>query len=102
MKFDSMLESYVLNSVATRHDMDSTARHYLGRETIHYEDVAGKGAKQLTFNQVDLDTAAPYAAEDADITLQLHTVLREKLEADPRNPEYLLTVRGFGYRLRQE
>ena len=82
MKFDSMLESYVLNSVATRHDMDSTARHYLGRETIHYEDVAGKGAKQLTFNQVDLDTAAPYAAEDADITLQLHTVLREKLEAD--------------------
>ena len=82
MAFDSMLESYVLNSVATRHDMDSTAKHYLGRETIHYEDVAGKGAKQLTFNQVDLETAAPYAAEDADITLQLHTVLREKLEAD--------------------
>ena len=82
MKFDSMLESYVLNSVAVRHDMDSTARHYLGRETIHYEDVAGKGAKQLTFNQVDLETAAPYAAEDADVTLQLHSVLREKLEAD--------------------
>ena len=82
MRFDSMLESYVLNSVAVRHDMDSTARHYLGRETIHYEDVAGKGAKQLTFNQVDLETAAPYAAEDADITLQLHSVLREKLEAD--------------------
>jgi DNA polymerase-1 len=80
MKFDSMLESYVLNSVATRHDMDSTARHYLGRETIHYEDVAGKGAKQLTFNQVGLETAAPYAAEDADITLQLHQALREKLE----------------------
>jgi DNA polymerase-1 len=80
MRFDSMLESYVLNSVATRHDMDSVARYYLGRETIHYEDVAGKGAKQLTFNQVDLETAAPYAAEDADITLQLHNALTSKLE----------------------
>jgi DNA polymerase-1 len=80
MAFDSMLESYVLNSVATRHDMDSTARLYLGRETIHYEDVAGKGAKQLTFNQVGLETAAPYAAEDADITLQLHRVLWSKLD----------------------
>jgi DNA polymerase-1 len=79
MAFDSMLESYVLNSVATRHDMDSVARHYLGRETIHYEDVAGKGAKQLTFNQIDLETAAPYAAEDADITLQLHNTLWSKL-----------------------
>ena len=79
MQFDSMLESYVLNSVATRHDMDSVAKHYLGKETIHYEDVAGKGAKQLTFNQVDLETAAPYAAEDADITLQLHTVLWHQL-----------------------
>jgi DNA polymerase-1 len=79
MAFDSMLESYVLNSVATRHDMDSTARHYLGRETIHYEDVAGKGAKQLTFNEVDLETAAPYAAEDADITLQLHDKLWSEL-----------------------
>jgi len=72
MQFDSMLESYVLNSVATRHDMDSTARHYLGLSTIHYEDVAGKGVKQLTFNQIDLEQAAPYAAEDADITLKLH------------------------------
>jgi len=79
MAYDSMLESYVLNSVATRHDMDSVARTYLGRETIHYEDVAGKGAKQLTFNQVNLETAAPYAAEDADITLQLHDTLWEKL-----------------------
>ena len=79
MQFDSMLESYVLNSVATRHDMDSVARHYLGLETIHYEDVAGKGAKQLTFNQVDLETAAPYAAEDADITLQLHRKLWSEL-----------------------
>ena len=72
MAFDSMLESYVLNSVATRHDMDSVAGHYLNIDTIHYEDVAGKGAKQLTFNQVDLEQAAPYAAEDADITLKLH------------------------------
>jgi len=59
--------------------MDSVARHYLGRETIHYEDVAGKGAKQLTFNEIDLETAAPYAAEDADITLQLHETLWSKL-----------------------
>jgi DNA polymerase-1 len=81
MRFDSMLESYVLNSVATRHDMDSVARLYLDRETIHYEDVAGKGAKQLSFNQVDLETAAPYAAEDADITLQLHEVLSARLAA---------------------
>ncbi len=79
MRFDSMLESYVLNSVATRHDMDSVTRLYLGRETIHFEDVAGKGAKQLTFNQVDIEMAAPYAAEDADITLQLHHTLAERL-----------------------
>ena len=79
MRFDSMLESYVLNSVATRHDMNSVTRLYLDRETIHYEDVAGKGAKQLTFNQVDLETAAPYAAEDADITLQLHETLSARL-----------------------
>ena len=79
MQFDSMLESYVVNSVATRHDMDSVARQYLGRETIHYEDVAGKGVKQLTFNQIDLETAAPYAAEDADITLQLHHTLWQQL-----------------------
>ena len=83
MAFDSMLESYVLNSVATRHDMDSVARQYLGKETIHYEDVAGKGARQLTFNQVDLETAAPYAAEDADITLQLHETLWRQLREVP-------------------
>ncbi len=83
MAYDSMLESYVLNSVATRHDMDSVARQYLGKETIHYEDVAGKGAKQLTFNQVDLETAAPYAAEDADITLQLHDALWRQLNDIP-------------------
>ena len=80
MAFDSMLESYVLNSVATRHDMDSVARHYLQVDTIHYEDVAGKGAKQLTFNQIDLEQAAPYAAEDADITLKLHEKLWAELQ----------------------
>jgi DNA polymerase-1 len=79
MAFDSMLESYVLNSVATRHDMDSVAGYYLNIDTIHYEDVAGKGAKQLTFDQVDLEQAAPYAAEDADITLQLHAHLWKAL-----------------------
>ena len=79
MRFDTMLESYVLNSVATRHDMDSTARLYLGVDTIHYEDVAGKGAKQLTFNQVGLDAAGPYAAEDADVTMRLHRCLWPKL-----------------------
>ncbi len=75
MAFDSMLESYVLNSVATRHDMDSVAGYYLNIDTIHFEDVAGKGAKQITFNQVALEQAAPYAAEDADITLKLHECL---------------------------
>ncbi|MFQ5549448.1 MAG: DNA polymerase I [Woeseia sp.] len=80
MQFDSMLESYVLNSVATRHDMDSTAGRYLGINTTHYEDVAGKGAKQLTFNQIDLEQASPYAAEDADITLRLHECLWGELK----------------------
>jgi len=79
MAFDSMLESYVLNSVATRHDMDSVAAYYLNVDTVHYEDVAGKGAKQLTFNQVDLDQAAPYAAEDADVSLRLHQRLWNEL-----------------------
>ena len=83
MAYDSMLESYVLNSIATRHDMDSVAHQYLGKKTIHYEDVAGKGAKQLTFNQIDLETAAPYAAEDADITLQLHDALWRQLDDIP-------------------
>jgi DNA polymerase-1 len=69
---DTMLESYVLDSTATRHDMDSLAKKHLNVDTIHYEDVAGKGAKQLSFNEVPVETAAPYAAEDADITLRLH------------------------------
>jgi DNA polymerase-1 len=72
LRYDSMLESYILNSTATRHDMDSTAAKYLGVRTIHYEDVAGKGAKQLTFNQVPVESASEYSAEDADVTLQLH------------------------------
>src|SRR5271156_5312256 len=78
-----MLESYVLNSVGTRHDMDSTAQKYLGVQTIHYEDVAGKGAKQITFNQVDVDRAAEYSAEDADVTLQLHQAIWPQIEAVP-------------------
>lgn len=78
---DTMLESYVLNSTATRHDMDSVARRYLGVETIHYEDVAGKGAKQIGFDAVPLEQAAPYAAEDADITLRLHNVLWPQISA---------------------
>ena len=82
-RFDSMLESYVLNSVATHHDMDSTAEKYLGIKTIHFEDVAGKGAKQITFNQVDVDRAAEYSAEDADVTLRLHLTLWPQIEAIP-------------------
>jgi DNA polymerase-1 len=80
MRYDSMLESYVLNSTTTRHDLDSVARKYLGLETIHYEDVAGKGVKQLRFDQVPLERAAPYAAEDADVTLRLHKTLWPQLK----------------------
>ena len=79
--FDTMLESYVLDSTATRHDMDSLALKYLGHRTIHYEDIAGKGAKQLSFNEIAIDDAGPYAAEDADVTLRLHRALRPRLEA---------------------
>lgn len=81
--YDTMLESYVLNSTASRHDMDSLARRYLNVETISFEDIAGKGVKQLTFNQIELEQAAPYAAEDADITLRLHQTLWGKLSAEP-------------------
>ncbi|MBT7904598.1 MAG: DNA polymerase I [Porticoccaceae bacterium] len=81
--YDTMLESYVLNSVATRHDMDSLAAEYLGETTISFSDVAGKGASQLTFNQVALEEAAPYAAEDADITLRLHQRLWPQLVTHP-------------------
>jgi len=81
---DTMLESYVLNSTATKHNMDDLAKEYLGIETIHYEDIAGKGAKQIGFQEVSIEQAAPYAAEDADITLQLHQLLNAKLAQQPR------------------
>ena len=84
LKHDSMLESYVWNATATRHDMDSLARKYLGYETVKYEEVAGKGAKQISFSQVDVDTACRYAAEDADITLRLHRALWPLLESEPK------------------
>ncbi len=80
---DTMLESYVLNSTATKHNMDDLAKVYLGLKTITYEEVAGKGAKQINFADVAIDKATPYAAEDADITLRLHSVLSEKLAEHP-------------------
>jgi len=79
---DTMLESYVLNSTASRHDMDTLAERYLGVSTVSFEEIAGKGKKQLTFNQIDLEQAAPYAAEDADITLRLHQTLQPRLAAE--------------------
>ena len=79
---DTMLESYVLNSTASRHDMDTLAKRHLGYQTTHYEDVCGKGAKQILFSDVDLDTASRYAAEDADITLRLHQAMWPQLETD--------------------
>jgi len=81
--FDTMLESYVLNSAGSRHDMDTLAQKYLDHKTISFEDIAGKGVKQLAFNQITLEEAGPYAAEDADITLRLHQALWPQLvEAD--------------------
>jgi DNA polymerase-1 len=80
---DTMLQSYVLDSTATRHDMDSLAQKYLDYTTIKFADVAGSGRKQLTFDQIPLDQAGPYAAEDADVTLQLHRKLWPRLEAEP-------------------
>lgn len=73
--YDTMLESYVLNSTATRHNMDALAEFYLDHKTIHFQDIAGKGKKQLTFNQIGVEQASPYAAEDADITLRLHETI---------------------------
>ena len=80
---DTMLESYVLDAAGSRHDLDTLALKYLGQRTIHFEDIAGKGAKQLTFNQVPIEQAAPYAAEDAEVTLRLHQLLSEKLDQEP-------------------
>ncbi|MEZ5539062.1 MAG: DNA polymerase I [Pseudomonadales bacterium] len=81
--YDTMLESYVLDSVATRHNMDDLAKKYLDYDTVAFEDIAGKGANQLSFNQIDLEKAAFYAAEDADITLRLHETLWPQLSATP-------------------
>jgi len=81
--YDTMLESYVLDSTGSRHDMDTLALKYLGERTIRFEDIAGKGAKQLSFNQIELERAGPYAAEDADITLRLHQALWPRLAAQP-------------------
>ncbi|EKT61022.1 DNA polymerase I [Providencia sneebia] len=83
MKFDTMLESYVLNSVIGRHDMDSLSERHLNHKTVSFEEIAGKGKKQLTFNQIALEEAANYAAEDADVTLLLHQALYPQLEAEP-------------------
>ena len=82
--YDTMMESYVLNSVATRHNMDALARHYLDITTTSFEDVAGKGASQLTFNQVPLEVARDYAAEDADVTYRLHHALWPLIEREPK------------------
>ncbi|MFB0962295.1 MAG: DNA polymerase I [Pseudomonas sp.] len=92
LRFDTMLESYVLNSTATRHNMDSLAQRYLNRSTILFEEVAGKGAKQLTFDQVDLSVAGPYAAEDAEITLCLHNRLIKELEEIPALLDVLANI----------
>ena len=91
IRFDTMLESYVLDSTATRHDMDSLALKYLGHKTTHFEDIAGKGAKQLTFNQIKLEEAGPYAAEDADITLRLHQTLWPRL-AEQDGPSHVFST----------
>ncbi|MBD9359356.1 DNA polymerase I [Methylomonas fluvii] len=84
IQHDTMLESYVLNSTATKHNMDDLAKHYLGVDTIHFEDVAGKGAKQIGFAEVVIEQASEYAAEDADITLRLHQTLSDQLQQHPR------------------
>ncbi|WP_114327762.1 DNA polymerase I [Candidatus Colwellia aromaticivorans] len=81
--FDTMIESYCYNSVATRHNMDALALKYLDYKTVHFEDIAGKGAKQLTFNQIEIEKAGQYAAEDADITLRLHQAIFPALEQLP-------------------
>ena len=90
--FDTMLESYVFNSTGSRHDMDSLALKYLGHQTTHYEDIAGKGAKQISFSQVSIEDAGHYAAEDADITLRLHQTLWPKLQAEPALEKVLTEI----------
>jgi len=90
--FDTMLESYVLNSTGSRHDMDSLALKYLGHQTTHYEDIAGKGAKQIPFSQVSIEDAGHYAAEDADITLRLHRHLWPRLQKEASLEKVLLDI----------
>ncbi|MGS0675358.1 DNA polymerase I [Shewanella sp. 125m-1] len=92
VQFDTMLESYVFNSVASKHNMDDLALKYLGHKNISFEEIAGKGVKQITFNQIPLETAAPYAAEDADITLRLHQHLWSRLEKLPELASVLTDV----------
>lgn len=92
IKYDTMLESYVLDSGASRHNMDALADHYLNETTIKFEDIAGKGTKQLTFNQIALEQAAPYAAEDADITFRLHQTLWDKLQQEPEQATVLTNI----------
>ncbi len=87
IRFDTMLESYVLDSTGSRHDLDTLSLKYLGHKTIHYEDVAGKGKGQLSFNEVPVEVAAPYAAEDADITLRLHETLFPRLKKEDAQTE---------------
>jgi DNA polymerase I len=89
---DTMLQSYILNSNATRHDMDSLAQYYLNHSTIHFEDIAGKGKKQMTFNQIEVEQASEYAAEDADVTLKLYQVLNTKLAETPRLQEVVESI----------
>lgn len=92
MAYDTMIESYVLNSTAGRHDLDSVALRYLGVKTIHYEEVAGKGAKQIGFNEVSIEIATPYASEDADICLQLHQHLWGLIDAIPALRDLYLDI----------
>lgn len=92
VKYDTMMESYILDATGSRHDMDTLATIYLNEQTIKFEEIAGKGAKQLTFNQISLEQAAPYAAEDADITLRLHETLWAKLQQEPNQAEVLTEI----------
>ncbi|MBT5361001.1 MAG: DNA polymerase I, partial [Gammaproteobacteria bacterium] len=92
IEYDTMLESYVIDSTATRHDMDSLALKYLGHKNISYEEVAGKGKKQLRFDEVPIDQAAPYAAEDAEVTLRLHQTLWPRLLEEPEREQLLRDV----------
>ncbi len=90
--YDTMLESYILNSTASRHNLDALALKYLNYNTVHYEDVAGKGAKQITFNQVPLEQAGFYAAEDSDISLQLHHYFWPQIEINEKTKNVLLNI----------